>query len=397
MPSLREMARGVCVIALDANPAEVIDEKMLQIKTLDFNDAESVILIAKQYQVGGVYPMNDHAIRTAAKVCEELGLTGMSAATAENFLDKTRMRLHWKKSGLNQPEFRTVLTIDEAVSGALEIGFPLIVKPAASGGGGRGVIRVADVQALLTAFPESVLANRYSDSILIEECLVGVESSVEMVFIEGKGRVVAMSTKEKAESNYQVATTIQYPAQLDDMTTSRIAGLCDAAGRSLGMDSGVAHFEVITNSFGIPSLVEVGGRAGGGHTFHPIASHVSGVSYPRLVADVYLGRFKRVERALDVGLSRRGAIYAFPITFKHGTIKDIYFDPSVISINGTQTEIWKAPGDRVTGLKSSLDRLGCVLALAQTFEDAEKASLVAMQKLVITVTEDTELINYDVV
>jgi biotin carboxylase len=129
----------------------------------------------------------------------------------------------------------------------------------------------------------------------------------------------------------------------------------------------VAHFEVITTPDGIPYLVEVGGRAGGGHTLHPIVSHVSGINYPELIACLYLRRVDDVRKMLSQGIDTKGAVYSFPVTNLSGTIKSIGILETGV---GTRVELWKKPGDTGSGMNSSMDRLGCVVSLAETREAA---------------------------
>ncbi len=363
LPAARAMSSVARVIAVDRKPFENIDETSFKTVALDFSDQVALLRFAEQESVSGVYPFSDHAIRPAAMLTAALGLVGLQAEVAENFLDKSRMRELWRKSGLSQPEFAVVQELRDALRAAGEIGYPVIIKPASSGGGGRGVFRVDSDLDLTVYYQQAVEQNRYSDRILVEKFVAGVESSLELVVVEGCATLLAISTKRKPQAKSQVATEIVYPGELSDEVVDRIRKLCSDAARALGIVSGATHFEVITTSEGIPYLVEVGGRVGGGHTFHPIASHVSGINYPELLACLYLGRFDEVRKRLVRGVCQRGAVYAFPVTELSGTIKSIGFNAEGA---GSFAELWKRPGDLIAGMSSSMDRLGCVVSLAET-------------------------------
>lgn len=367
LPAARAMSSVARVIAVDRQPFEIIDEPRFKTVALDFSDQEALLRFAEQESVVGVYPFSDHAIRPAALLTATLGLVGLQGDVAENFLDKSRMREIWNKSGLSQPEFAVVQNLQSALQAAKEIGYPVIVKPASSGGGGRGVFRVDSERDLSETYPRSVEQNRYSDRILVEKFIVGVESSLELILVDGQATLLAISTKGKAESKSQVATEIVYPGELSDVNIDRIRELCINASQVLGLVSGVAHFEVITTPDGIPYLVEVGGRAGGGHTFHPIVSHVSGINYPELIACLYLRRVDDVRKILSHGIGTKGAVYSFPVTNLSGTIKSIGILETGV---GTMVELWKKPGDISSGMNSSMDRLGCVVSLAENREAA---------------------------
>lgn len=383
LPAARAMSPVARVIAVDRKPFEDIDEPGFKTVALDFADQDALLSFARQKSIDGVYPFSDHAIRPAAMLTAALGLVGLQGEVAENFLDKSKMRELWRKSGLSQPEFVVVQDLQLALQAAGEIGYPVIIKPASSGGGGRGVFRVDSDLELRVYYPQAVQQNRYSDRILVEKFVVGVESSLELVVVEGHATVLAISTKEKPESKSQVATEIVYPGELSDAVVDRIRNLCAQAAHALGIVSGATHFEVITTSEGVPYLVEVGGRVGGGHTFHPIASHVSGVNYPELLACLYLGRFEEVRTMLARGIHSRGAVYAFPVTDLSGTIKRIGFAETGV---GALTELWKQPGDVIAGMSSSMDRLGCVVSLAESREAAVRESRKTMAGFFMDVT-----------
>ncbi len=388
-PALVSMAKVANVVAIDANPTELTRIKNLEVIKQDFSDIDGLRRIVHKYSVSGAYPMNDHAIRPAAKLVEEFGFVGLAGVTAENFLDKGRMRSIWDQHELPQPRFLLVDSLTEAVKAASTLGYPLIVKPAASGGGGRGVVKLENETDLVRSFHLAKQAAKYVNQVILETYIGGQESSVEVAFIRGRASIIAMSVKRKLDSKFQVADRILYPAKFGKSLTERVHDVCTAAGTALGIHTGVAHFEVIVDSADQVYLVEVGGRAGGGHTFHPIASHVAGLNYPSLVADIYLGRLKRAEVLLSKGIRERSAIYAFPMTEQEGMIQEIDFG-GVGNHESLITEIWKSRGEQLSGVKSSMDRLGAVVALSDSLQKAQEIADGAMSLFRVIVAESQQ-------
>lgn len=390
LPAARAMSSVARVVAVDRKPFECIDEPNFKTVSLDFADQSALLSFAKRESIDGVYPFSDHAIRPAAMLTTALGLAGLQGEVAENFLDKARMRSIWCASGLSQPEYAIVEELSLALQAANKIGYPVIVKPASSGGGGRGVFRVDSDLELEIYYPQAIQHNRYSDQALIEKFIVGVESSLELVFVEGQATLLAISTKAKPESQSQVATEIVYPGELSDEHINQIVELCTNAACALGIVSGVTHFEVISAPSGAPYLVEVGGRVGGGHTFHPITSHVSGINYPELVANLYLRQFAEVRAMLFQGVRTRGAVYSFPVTELSGTILNIGFEETAA---GSLTELWKQPGEFITGMSNSMDRLGCVVSLAESREVAQIKNRKAMESFFMNIAPPSQGLN----
>lgn len=382
IPALREMSKVVSVVALDKNPHSLINESQLKICECDFSDQDKLLNFVENQEFQGVYPMNDHAIMPAANVAKKLGLEAIDYATSEALLDKSKMRMIWHENHLSQPKYEIVKCLEDAHSAADHIGYPLIIKPSASGGAGRGVYRVNSADELNFYYPSVLTECRYSSTILVEEFVDGLESSMEIVFLNKKAHLLAISSKVKAKGSSQVATEIVYPAQISKQNLSDIFSLVESAGLSLGISNGIGHFEVITNSCGVPHLVEVGGRAGGGHTFHPIVSHVSGINYPQLIAHLFSGNFHEVESLLQFEIQSNAAVYSFPVTEQSGSIEKIGFNnlPSESCI----AECWRKKGDFIDGMNSSMDRLGCLVVLSDKgVSDAIEESRIIMSDFLL--------------
>ena len=373
------MSKVVSIVALDKNPHCLINESQLKIFECDFSDQDKLLNFVENQEFDGVYPMNDHAIIPAANVAKKLKFGGNNFATSEALMYKSIMRKIWHENHLSQPKYEIVKSLKDAHTAAKKIGYPLIIKPSASGGAGRGVYKVNSADELNFYYPSVMTECRYSSTILVEEFVDGIECSMEIIFLNRKAHLLAISSKVKAKCSSQVATEIVYPAQISKQILPDILSLVESAGLSLGISNGIGHFEVITNSIGIPHLVEVGGRAGGGHTFHPIVSHVSGINYPQLIAHLFTGNFHEVESLLQLEIQSNAAVYAFPVTEQSGIIKDIGFNnlPSKSCI----AECWRKEGDFINGMNSSMDRLGCLVFLSDkdTSEAIEESRCIMSQ------------------
>ena len=75
------------------------------------------------------------------------------------------MRRRLEAAGIPQPGFGSARTLDEALAAAETVGFPLVIKPADSGGQ-RGVFRLESEADLRDAFAESIALSRGGELIL---------------------------------------------------------------------------------------------------------------------------------------------------------------------------------------------------------------------------------------
>jgi len=118
---------------------------------------DKIISVAKETQVDAIHPGYGLLSENSqfAKRCEEEGLTfiGPSPTAIEKMGSKIEARQTMEKAGIPTiPGTSTsVDSVDEAVKIAKEIGYPVMLK-ASHGGGGIGMQRVDDEEALKKAF-----------------------------------------------------------------------------------------------------------------------------------------------------------------------------------------------------------------------------------------------------
>jgi biotin carboxylase len=346
---------GYYLIAVDRDPrapgASVADE----FHPIDICDIDGVLGLAREKKPHCVVPLNEFGMRTHAAVCRDLGLPGVEPEQAEMVVDKAVMRRAWSQAGLRQPRFRPVRDLRQARRAAGEIGFPCVIKPADSGGSGRGVLvlnRPEDVEEGV-AFASPFARN---GEILIEQFIPGIEMTLEGLCFQGEHRVLAMSDKYKPELRTRVATSLNYPAFFSQKILRRVKDLVNAAVAAIGLGNCATHTEIIVDPDGKPFLIEIGARGGGGHIFSTIVEAVSGVNMPLALADLLCGKEPDWEpRHL------RGACYRF-FTPPPGTIRAIAGLDQAQTLEGVlDIGMFKEVGQQVGELVNSQERSGFVV------------------------------------
>jgi len=196
-----------------------------------------------------------------AEVRERLGIEGMGVEAARNFRDKARMKSVLAEHGLPCARHRLVGTASEAREFALEVGFPIVVKPPA-GAAAKDTFRADDDEALgrcLARFPAA--------PVLLEEFIRGEEHSFDCVTIGG--RMVWHSLTRYLPAcldvmrNPWIQWCVLLPREVDD---PRYDGIRDAAQRALaalGMGTGLSHMEWFRRADGSVAISEVGARPPG--------------------------------------------------------------------------------------------------------------------------------------
>ncbi len=330
---------------------------------IDLSDPDAVLTVAASEHVDAVLPLNDFGVRSAARVADALGLRGLTPRTAELACDKGLMRERWRLDGLSQPCFRVTTTHADVLRAALELAMPLVLKPADSGGGGRGVSVVRDSSELDWAF-KFAAAHARNGRIVVEEFLDGTEMTIEAIAAGGEVHILAVSDKLKPPLRTRVASRLMYPAAAGPETIAAVHELARAAIVSLGITDGPAHVELIVTGDG-PSLVELGARGGGGHVFSTIVEAVSGVQMVRESARVLVG-----DPAQLTVRHARGCVYELFVP-RSGVIREIRGVEQARALPGVLAlGITRKRGEVLGELTDSLQRSGFAVTTGRDREEA---------------------------
>src|SRR5262249_34167027 len=214
-------------------------------------------------------------------------LPNLSPKVALRCLNKGLMREAWERAKLPQPLFRRLASVDAIGAAAAEIGYPVILKPAMNWGS-RGVSRVAEASGLPWAV-NYLSENSRGGDFVVEQCISGIEMTIEGLVKNGQAQILAQSDKEPQEHpKYRVAMALNYPAKFAEWQLQRATDVVSKAVQALGIGNGAFHCECMVNDSDV-FLVEMGGRPGGGHIFGQIVEAASGVCMPQALALLMLG------------------------------------------------------------------------------------------------------------
>jgi acetyl-CoA carboxylase biotin carboxylase subunit len=175
----------------------------------------------------------------------------------------------------------TVATAAAATQVAAQIGFPLLLK-AAAGGGGRGMVRVDDFAQLAERFAvaSSEARSAFGDGRLYVERLVERARHVEVqILADGHGSVVHLGDRDCSVQRRYQKVVEEAPAPA--LSAAMHAGLADAAvalARELGyVGAGTVEFlvDVDRDEF---SFLEVNTRI---QVEHPVTEAITGIDIVR--------------------------------------------------------------------------------------------------------------------
>jgi phosphoribosylaminoimidazole carboxylase (NCAIR synthetase) len=201
-----------------------------------------------------------------AEAREALGLPGMRAEAARNFRDKARMKTVLRAAGVPCARHRLVTTRAEAREFAAAIGFPLVVKPPA-GAGAQATFRVDGPEALEEALSVAGGAPGAGREVLLEEFVVGEESSFETVSVDGQpvwySSTRYLPTPLEALRHPWIQWCVLLPRERDEARLADVKEVAARALSALGMETGLSHMEWFRRRDGSIAISEVAARPPG--------------------------------------------------------------------------------------------------------------------------------------
>ncbi|RJG11849.1 D-alanine--D-alanine ligase [Pseudomonas cavernicola] len=214
--------------------------------------------------------------------CLEIPYTGSGVLASALAMDKLRTKQVWQSLGLSTPRHAVLASADDCRSAAMELGFPLIVKPAHEGSS-IGMAKVNNVDELIVAWQA---ASTYDSQVLVEQWIHGPEYTIAVL----RGEVLPPIGLGTPRTFYDydakyLASDTQYriPCGLDAAKELELKELTARACEAVGIQ-GWARADVMQDAAGKFWLLEVNTVPGmTDHSLVPMAARAAGLDFQQLV------------------------------------------------------------------------------------------------------------------
>ncbi|MFD0587424.1 ATP-grasp domain-containing protein [Paenibacillus sp. GCM10027627] len=354
----------------------------------DIRDEESLYEAIQQSpyanQLDALVPATDYASHLTAKVAERLGLRGIPYEAALKARNKDLAREAYAEHGVPSAKFKKVKSFEEAAQAADEIGYPVVLKPT-NAASSQNVYFINTAEELRQAFDIIIqfkvtyMDFKVREEYLIEEYLDGPEFSVELFLRDSEAIFAAVTEKVTSPLPYFVEVLHTLPTPSHREQEQKIIQVAVAALRAIGITNGPSHVEVKLSSTG-PRIIEVNGRPGGDNISSDLLVQAFGIDIFEATVNYYL------ERPIEIGKKHhKAASIAYVTADRDGIFERIEGVEELLKHDGVvRTYFGAYPGDAVTVAKSSDDRLGYIITVGDTPEQAKElaASLVGRLKVV---------------
>ena len=398
-PAIRAAKELGCeVIAVDGNPNAVCAKEADKFFPIDLKDIPILIDLAKSLKEKGLHGVftaaTDFSVSVAA-IAESCFLPGHSLEAARRASDKVLMRESFEKHGVPSPKFTHIFKneIDKALQILKQkaIPFPLTVKPA-DNMGARGCRLVYSQDELRPALEDAVNFSR-SGKAIAEEFIDGEEFSLEALVINGEIFLNALADRHIFFPPYFVEMghtipSIKSKEECDELIRVFFLGI-----KALGLTNGAAKGDIFLrkadpqkNGKRTACVGEIAARLSGGYMSGWTVPYSSGFDVTKAAVKIALG--EPVDELPNSEAARFSAERAARFSAERawisvpGIIKKIYGLEEARSTKNIKDVLPRLfEKDETVFPKNNVEKCGNVLSSAESYDEAVKASMEAVQKI----------------
>lgn len=346
-------------------------------------DYEKILEIAKAEQIDGIVTAGtDVAVITIGKVCDELGLSGLSFQAAQIAANKLLMKTRYEEHGVRTAKFRKIpLEANDVSERVSALSFPLIFKSVDSSGS-RGIVRVDSPDGFDSAI-RNVKENTRSDYYIVEEFIEGEEFGAQAFVYRGKVEFILPHGDYVFHGDTGVPIGHFAPYALKPEIIQDAREQLTAAIQAMELNNCAINADFILKD-GKTYVLEIGGR--------------SGATCLAELVSIYYGfdYYEKILRsALGEDLSFACENCAVPnasmllMSDKDGIIRGQHNrNPENPDICDIQFDY--VPGDHVHKFHVGPHRIGHVITKGETLEKAVETLQNALKNIEIEVEEDQD-------
>jgi biotin carboxylase len=337
-----------------------------------------------------VVALTEYATPFAARLAERYGLPGAGHGAALVLRDKASLRRVTAAAGIANTESVTVESPGDVRAFQAVHPGKVVLKPS-NRQASVGTMVLSPGMDLDAAWAECTVQDEgvfvpdrpMPLTMLAERFVSGTEYSVELLVADGETLFANVTGKLLHHGPRPIELGHIVPAICSDEVTELLCERTRAVLAAVGFGFGVLHCEWIISD-GVPYLVECAGRFAGDGIVVLIER-----AYPvALVRDFYTVMKDRRPDPMPVRATR-GAVVRF-LAAEPGVVEGLDGVADAESVAGVQMcDVTVAVGDEVHELRSSWDRVGDVLTVADSPEAALASAEEAIAHIQLTIRPRT--------
>lgn len=360
-------------------PGFEIADKVYYENTTDFG---KILNIARREQVDGIVTAGtDVAVITIGKVCDTLGLRGLSYEAAEIATDKLRMKEAYEAHGVRTAKFRKIpFDRTDYADVIADLELPLMFKSVDSSGS-RGIVKVTSADQFEHA-RNTVMENTRSDYFIVEEYVEGEEFGAQAFVQDGKLEFILPHGDYVFKGDTGVPIGHFAPYDLSPESLADAKYQLEQAVKAMKLDNCAINADFIMKD-GKTYVLELGGRSGA-TCLAELTSIYYNFDYYEKIIKVAIG--EKVDFTPCLGEDGQGIPNASMLLMadRDGVIVSQENanepDPGIVDI-----QFDYKPGDPVHKFKVGPHRIGHVITKGKSLDEAVTLLHKALDNIHITV------------
>lgn len=303
----------------------------------------------------------DTGVPAIGKVCDALGLTGLTENAAIMCGDKLKMKKAFMEHGVSTAKFVEIHTQQELEDALELLKLPVIIK-ATDLQGSNGIYIAKSHEAAIEGFHGAMEKTR-RDYCIVEQYIEGYEFGAQAFVYQGNVLFVMPHGDETYMSHTAVPVGHYVPFEGDEDVHRQAEAAVRQAIDALGLNNCAVNVDLILKD-GIVYVIELTGRVGA-NCLPELTQINFGIEYYKMIIAMALG-----EDPLELWECRResakaGLAKMILETEKSGTLESIEYKGR---IEGDVLEVtfFKHPGDEIRIFENSNDCLGQIIVQGDT-------------------------------
>ena len=306
--TLREM--GYDVVIVNNNPETVSTDydtaDRLYFEPLCREDVWNIVQLEKP--VGVVVAFGGQTAIKLTEFLDKKGVTilGTSAESIDTAEDRAKFDALLERFGIRRPKGKGVLTLDEALAAAGELGYPVLLRPSYVIGGQN--MCISRDKASTEKYMAGILAQGIENPVLVDKYMPGTELEVDVIS-DGEDVLIPgiMEHIERAGVHSGDSIAVYPPYNLSDKFLHRVTDVSEKLALALGT-KGLVNIQYLIWQDEL-YVIEVNPRAS---RTVPYISKVTNVPMVDLASRIMLGEKLR-DLGWGTGLYRTPPYYAVKV------------------------------------------------------------------------------------
>lgn len=356
-------------VVIDPNPHAEAKKYADAFEVVNGNDYDDTCAIIEKHAISGIITAaTDKPLLMMARIAEKYNFPFFSLETAQNSTDKFLMKKKFQEYEISFADGVLIEKINPKII------YPVIIKPR-DNSGSRGVIycknQVEAEEGLKIALSHSKMK-----TVLVEEFIEGSEYSIETLHHNRKNKIIQYTEKITSNFPYNVELGHIAPSQLSESIKNEISKIIDKISMAFHFDNCVSHTELKIHSNKI-TVIETSPRLGGDFITSHLVPLSTGFDIEQALINIAMGKDPIID--IQSKINYAGVFY---IQLSKGEIIKTNEIDELSKLNWVKNfEFILKEGENVPEIKSSLDRYGSVLLLANSKEELIQRKESIMQEI----------------